>query len=569
MNVLLYARVSSHKQAEKDLSIGAQLRALRGFAHEQGWTVAGEFVDKAVSGRTANRPGLRKMLQRIKRGGVDAVLVWKLDRLARNMEVSAAIDGFLRRNGVKLISLHESFDDSPQGRFIARTFENLAEFYSNNLSQDICRGIRELARRGFYPHGRPPIGYKTVPVRDGSAVRKKLVPDEVYAPVVRRIFKMYLSGNGGREIANVLNEEGVLTNTGKRWSPQRVYSVLRNPIYVGDLVLGMSPHSSENQKKLRIRDVHEPLIGRHEFERVQKLLDYRGETPGAPRWHQSPYLLTGLVRCGKCGAALCGTAAKSGQFRYYTCSRYYKEGKGSCSGIRVRKEKLEEFVLDKLLTVILAPENLDRLVELVNEELVQDRERIEEEIARLEREIAGYQSRLSRLFDALETGKLELEDLAPRIKELRQAIERLEDRREAMIEEGEARRAFQVDKKTVLSYVRDLKRVLAKGSLSEQKMFLAGVIKKIIVNDGEIDIEYRIPQSEPDRAEILPPVLESMLSGGDERIRTADLRVANAALSQLSYIPTQAEVDRLFSSPVNWKLMDRPTALVAEQGVEP
>lgn len=96
MNVLLYARVSSHKQAEKDLSIGAQLRALRGFAHEQGWTVAGEFVDKAVSGRTANRPGLRKMLQRIRRGGVDAVLVWKLDRLARNMEVSAAIDGFLR-----------------------------------------------------------------------------------------------------------------------------------------------------------------------------------------------------------------------------------------------------------------------------------------------------------------------------------------------------------------------------------------------------------------------------------------------------------------------------------------
>ena len=189
-------------------------------------------------------------------------------------------------------------------------------------------------------------------------------------------------------------------------------------------------------------------------------------------------------------------------------------------------------MLDKLLTVILAPENLDRLVELVNEELVQDRERIEEEeeVARLEREIAGYQSRLSRLFDALETGKLELEDLAPRIKELRQAIERLEDKREAMIEEGEARRAFQVDKKTVLSYVRDLKRVLAKGSLSEQKMFLAGVIKKITVNDGEIDIEYRIPQSEPDRAEILPPVLESMSAGGPAWSRTRDLTLIRRAL---------------------------------------
>jgi DNA invertase Pin-like site-specific DNA recombinase len=439
MNVLLYARVSSHKQAEKDLSIGAQLRALRAFAHEQGWTVVAEFVDKAVSGRTARRPGLVKMLHKVKRGGVDAVLVWKLDRLARNMEVSALIDGFFRTSDVKLISLHESFDDSPQGRFIARMFESLAEFYSNNLSQDICRGIREVARRGFYPHGRPPIGYKTAPVEEGTAVRKKLVPDEALAPVVRRMFSMYLSGKGGREIANALNKEGVLTNAGKRWSPQRVYSVLRNPIYVGDIVLGAGPHSSENQEKLRMRDVHEPLITREEFERVQELLDWRGETPGAPRWHHSPYLLSGLARCGKCGAALCGTSAKSGQFHYYTCSRYYKEGKGSCLGVRVRKEKLETFVPDKLLTVVLALENLERLVELVNDELTQDREGIGEEVARLEREIAAHRSRLSRLFDALETGKLELEDLAPRIKELRKAIKDLEERNERLLEAREPR----------------------------------------------------------------------------------------------------------------------------------
>jgi len=107
------------------------------------------------------------MLQRIKRGGVDAVLVWKLDRLARNVEISAAIDGLLQRHGVKLVSLHEFFNDSPQRKFITRTFENLAESYSNTFSQDICRGIREVDQRGFYPHGRPPIGYKTVPVQDG------------------------------------------------------------------------------------------------------------------------------------------------------------------------------------------------------------------------------------------------------------------------------------------------------------------------------------------------------------------------------------------------------------------
>ena len=517
MNVVLYARVSSHKQAEKDLSIGAQLRALRGFAHEQGWAVVGEFVDKAISGRTANRPGLRQMLRRIKRGDVGAVLVWKLDRLARNVEVSAAIDGFLRRKGVKLISLHESFDDSPQGRFIARTFENLAEFYSNNLSQDICRGIRELAQRGFYPHGRPPIGYTTVPVKDGTATRKKLVPDEVYAPVIRRIFSLYLSGKGGREIARILNEEGVLTNTGKRWSAQRIYSILRNPVYVGDLVLGMSPHSSENQTPLWLKDVHEPLVARGDFEKVQEILRHRAEIPGAPRWQSSPYLLTGLVRCGKCGGALCGTAAKSGQFHYYTCSRYYKEGKDSCPGVRVRQEKLESFVLDKLFTVILAPGNLEKLVELVNEELAADLERIDAEVERIGQEIRQNRARLAKLFDALETGKLELEDLAPRIKELRRAIECLEERREELLEARQSREVFQVNKETVLSYVRDLKKVLETGSLSERKAFLAGVIKRIVVYDEGIEIEYRLPQPRnQEKDELLPAVLHSVNSGGGD-----------------------------------------------------
>ena len=165
---------------------------------------------------------------------------------------------------------------------------------------------------------------------------------------------------------------------------------------------------------------------------------------------------------------------------------------------------------------------------------------------------------------------MELDDLAPRIRELRRAIERLEERREELLEARHSREVFQVDKETVLSYVRDLQQVLETGSLSEQKMFLAGVIKRIVVYDEGIEIEYRLPQPrKQEKDELLPAVLHLVDSGGDERIRTADLRVANAALSQLSYIPTQAEVDRLFSSPVNWKLMARPTALVAEQGVEP
>jgi len=161
LRVVLYARVSSKQQAEKQLSISAQLRALRAFAREKKWTVAAEYVDEARSGRTANRPAFTNMLTAVKYRDIDAVLVWKLDRLARNMEISTAFDAHLHQYGVKIISLHENIDDTPQGKLIARMFESFAEFYSNNLSQDIQRGLREVARRGYFPFSHAPIGYPT------------------------------------------------------------------------------------------------------------------------------------------------------------------------------------------------------------------------------------------------------------------------------------------------------------------------------------------------------------------------------------------------------------------------
>ena len=195
MRIVLYARVSTQQQADKQLSISAQLRALNAFANEKGWEVVETYVDEGKSGRTASRSGFKQMLIDIKYRDIDAVFVWKLDRLARNIEISTAFDSILRDSGVRLISLHEPIDDSPQGKLIARIFEGFAEYYSNNLSQDIRRGKREAARQGRYPHGRAPIGFKKESLGDNPWSR--IVPDEVYAPVIRRIFEEY-SNNAGK-----------------------------------------------------------------------------------------------------------------------------------------------------------------------------------------------------------------------------------------------------------------------------------------------------------------------------------------------------------------------------------
>ena len=542
MQVALYARVSSERQAEKDLSTSAQLRALRAFAREKGWSVVREYVDKAKSGRTANRPAFREMLAAVKRERFDAVLVWKLDRLARNMEISAALDALFRKHRVRVVSLHENIDDTPQGKLTARMFESFAEFYSNNLAQDIKRGIREVARKGFYPFSHAPIGYRKEQVQDGTATRYRLVPDEIYGEVIKRVFNSYASGATVPKIAEELNEEGLTTTNGNRWSPKRLYDILRNRAYCGDVTVGehyIDPagKSHAGSNPITIENVHEPLVSRAVFGQVSQILDSRSGNYSKARRASSPYLLSGLVRCALCGSFMAGTSAKGGRYHYYTCGRYYCEGKRACNGVRVRQERLERFVVSQIRDIVLDESNLEELVCLVNQDLLQKKAGIEKEIDSCCNRLKGMHSRLERHYQALETGALELSDVAPRIKALRESIASLEEEEIQLREAQEHDKLLLADAQWVLRFGKDLRTTLRTGSFEEQRAFLESIIKEIRVDKDRVDIEYHLPSPQEETEGIEPSVLHSFTSGGGERIRTANLCVANAALSRLELRP--------------------------------
>jgi len=227
MQVALYARVSSDKQ-DADLSISAQLKAMRDYAVRDGHTVVREFVDEAESGRTTARPAFREMisLAKLKPPPFQAILVWKLNRFARSRADSITYKMLLRNKGVEVISINEPVGDSPTGRLLEGIIESIDEFYSANLGQDIKRGMRENASRGFFNASRPPYGYRKVAVRDGAKVRNKLEPeleDSVAVRVVRSIFDMAARGIGCKEIAKTLNREGFRTAKGERWGRVTVH----------------------------------------------------------------------------------------------------------------------------------------------------------------------------------------------------------------------------------------------------------------------------------------------------------------------------------------------------------
>jgi len=254
MKAAIYARVSSDSQ-DVDLSISAQLRSVRDYANRNGYEIVREYVDEAESGRSASRPQFKEMIAvaKLKNPPFASILVWKLNRFSRSRVDSVTYKTLLKNKGIRVISINEHLDESPSGQLLEGIIESVDEFYSANLGQDIRRGLRENAARGFYSIGRAPYGFRKVPVRDGVKTRYKLEPemeDSISIKVVRRIFEMAFKRIGCKQIAMTLNREGFFTSTGQRWGKTTVHKILNNEVYCGTLVFGGRPghpalHSGE------------------------------------------------------------------------------------------------------------------------------------------------------------------------------------------------------------------------------------------------------------------------------------------------------------------------------------
>ena len=180
MNCLLYARVSTDKQAQKELSIPAQLETMTQYARKSGWKVVGRYVDRGESARTTNRPELKRLIQHCRENkGVDLVLVHKIDRLARNLIDYATIKAILKQKGIRLVSVSEPFDDNSIGHLLENIIASISEWYSANLGDEIRKANLAKLKRGEWPH-KPPVGYKSVKGENGRAAH---VPDETTAPL--------------------------------------------------------------------------------------------------------------------------------------------------------------------------------------------------------------------------------------------------------------------------------------------------------------------------------------------------------------------------------------------------
>lgn len=494
--VAIYARVSSERQ-DIDLSITAQLKALREYASRNGYYVVKEYKDEAESGRSIDRPGFKEMVvtARQKPPQFGAILVWKLSRFARNREDSIIYKSLLRRHGVQVISINEPVEDTPSGRLLEGIIEVIDEFYSANLSQDVTRGMRESASRGFYPGGPPPYGYRRVKVQDGGIQRVKLEPDPETAPVVDRIFQECVADKGMIEICRGLNGDGLTTRKNKRWSKTSVATVLKNEVYLGTLIWGevSTNHNPNRLPVIRVENAWTPIMDPETFKKAQLKLAERAPKITHPRVVHSEYILSGLVRCKNCDAALVGHAVKSGKFFYYMCGNARKRGRGLCPTPLLPKERIENFMIDRIKRYILTDENLTELIKLTNEELAQQCQIESGRLEAINSELEDVEGRLVKLYNALETGEFKGGELAPRIKALFEKKTELEQAKCGAEDTLKYKTIEMPNPGVIKDYVQDLRNTIEESNFISKKTFLRSFIERIEVDEKEVKVIYTMP----------------------------------------------------------------------------
>ena len=401
MTAVIYARYSSDNQREE--SIEGQIRECTAYAEKNGITVVKHYIDRALSAKTDNRPDFQQMIKDSEKRLFDIVLVWKLDRFARNRYDSAHYEYLLERNHVKLVSATEPISEGPAGIMVKSMLTGMAEYYSAELSEKVVRGMTENVLKGKYNGGTVPIGFKV-------DEEKFFQIDPLKAPFVVEAFQKYDDGASMKEIMNWLNDSGVTTNRNQKFTYNSVWKLLSNRRYIGE----------NHFKDIVMPDSIPAIVDKELFDRVQAKIKKNRRAPARHK-AEDDYLLTTKLFCGMCGAMMfgeCGTGRNKVVHHYYKCAtaKRFK----TCKKKTVRKEWLEDLVIAETMKLIQDDAVIDAIVAEVME--LQDQENTT--LPLLEKQMREVENGIENMLNAIQAGvltnstKSRLEKLEAQQKEL-------------------------------------------------------------------------------------------------------------------------------------------------------
>lgn len=398
MKAVIYARYSSDNQREE--SIEGQIRECKSYAEKQGITVLTSYIDRALSAKTDNRPDFQRMIKDSSKKLFDIVLVWKLDRFARNRYDSAHYKAVLRKNGVKVVSATEPISEDSTGILLESLLEGYAEFYSVELAEKVKRGQDENALKCKNNGGSVPYGYFI-----NSEHKFEINPEE--AVIVKEIFKRYSEGERIIDIANSLNERGLKTNRNKPFIKSFFTRLLKNRRYIGEY----------RYREVLVENGIPAIIDKDLFEQVQMRLKKNKHAPATAKANrEEPYLLTTKLFCGDCGQAMVGESGKSsnGNIHYYYKCRSAKQKTG-CKRRAIKKQLIEDTVIMRTIEILYDEKMLDNL----SEQAVNLLKKESPLLPQLKKQLAETEKGIENILNAIQQGILSVVPLRKPIVLLR------------------------------------------------------------------------------------------------------------------------------------------------------
>ena len=377
MNVVIYARFSSHSQTEQ--SIEGQIKVCKEYAQKNDYNIIGTYIDRALTGTSDKRPEFQKMILDSNKKQFQGVLVYQLDRFARNRYDSATYKNKLKKNGVRVFSAKENISDDASGVLMESVLEGMAEYYSAELSQKVRRGMDINASKCLYNGGHIPLGYK---IED-----KKYIIDTEVAPIVKNIFQMYADDNTMLEIAEYLNNKGIKTARGHTYKKNNISLILRNRKYLGIYI----------HNDIEIKGGIPQIVPDDLFNEVQEKISKNSAAPARGK-AKTEYLLTTKLFCGHCKEMMSGTSGTSQNgslYTYYTCNGIKKK---KCHKKNVSKDFIENIVISEIKN-ILTDENIKKIAKEVMLLLEKDGSGIE--IKRLNKLLKQNEEQKANLLSSL------------------------------------------------------------------------------------------------------------------------------------------------------------------------
>ena len=493
---------ASHERQDVENSIDGQRSAAQVHTHHVGGIIVVDYTDEAMSGRKASRPGFQQMIKdsSLPNPPFDAVIVWKINRFARNLKDVIRYWDQLEENGIRVISVMEPEFVGPAGRLMRNVIASFDEYFSESLGSDVKRGMVELVERGFYVGSFAAPGYRIVKVSGGETdedtdegnTRSKLALDPPWDELVKHIFELALKDRTTLDISRTVTDEGYRTKNGKKFTKTKIYKILTNENCTGFVCWDRDPITKEPRAR-SFKQAHPAIVSREVYVKVREKLKNRAPDIVHPRTAANEHLFNDIGKCSRCGGKIKIKSGKNGEYFYFLCKTRDDFGKQACDLPYYSITKNDPIIMRAILDDILTEENLRVLIDIVRAEAGPLNKAQQMQLAAIDEQIKTLNRREDRLIDSLEDAKIPTKKYNARVESIQVQMAEEEAKRAELHSLMGNEATILDDPELIVAYAKDMRTYLQQDNIKAVNSICKQFIKTIWFEPGFATIEHSIP----------------------------------------------------------------------------